>query len=357
MTNVSLLSRMLLLSSLFFLSLTSFAGEAKQAVFESTVPVEVNVVSFNDYAKPLRVSGLLENKSEQTLAFKVSGLVAKVYVDEGQLVKKGQRLAILNLEEIDAQVAKAQAVLANAERNLERFKSLQGRNALSVDQLQASETQVDVARSDLTVAKFNRRHAEIKAPANGRILKRSIDQNELAASGQAAFIFASKKQGWVLRTGVTDKDIVRLGMTDSAELKFDAYPNEVFKAQVSELAGRADNATQTFEIELRLEALEGKNQRNLLAGFVGHGRIYPSNKESLALLPLTSVLRTKAEQAEVFVLDADNKAHLRTVNIAFIEGGFMAVRDGVRQDERIVIQGAPYLSEGSGVSVHIAANR
>ncbi len=357
MTNVSLLSRMLLLSSLFFLSLTSFAEGASKVLAESTVPVEVAVVSFSDYAKPLRVSGLLENKSEQTLAFKVSGLVAKVYVDEGQLVKKGQRLAILNLEEIDAQVSKAQAVLANAERNLERFTSLQGRNALSVDQLQASETQVDVARSDLTVAKFNRRHAEIKAPANGRILKRSIDQNELVGSGQAAFIFASKKQGWVLRTGVTDKDIVRLGMTDSAELRFDAYPNEIFKAKVSELAGRADNATQTFEIELRLETLEGKNKRNLLAGFVGHGRIYPSHKESLALLPLTSVLRTKADQAEVFVLDADNKAHLRKVNIAFIEGGFMAVRDGVKQDDRIVIQGAPYLSEGSGVLVHIAANQ
>lgn len=356
MMNVSFMARTLLLCSSFFLSLSALA-EASNSKQGSSVPVQVTSVSFNEYAKPLRVSGLLENKSEQTLAFKVRGLVAKIYVDEGQLVKKGQRLAILNLEEIDAQVAKAQSVLASAERNLVRFTSLQGRNALSVDQLQAAETQVEVARSDLTVAKFNRRHAEIKAPANGRILKRTIEPNEIIGSGQAAFVFASKKQGWVLRTGVTDKDIVRLNMADIAELKFDAYPNDIFKAKVSELAGRADKSTQTFEIELRLDALEGKNKRNLLAGFVGHGRIYPSNKESLALLPLTSVLRTKADQAEVFVLGADNKAYLRTVDIAFIEGGFMAVRNGLAQDERIVIQGAPYLSDGSDVSIHIAANQ
>lgn len=356
MTNLTTLFSGLMLLFAVSAQANESSDQAGKAV--DTVPVEITQVDFKPYAKPLRVSGLLENKSEQTLAFKVGGLVRKVYVDEGQFVKKGQRLAVLDLEEIDAQVAKAKSVLANAERNLARFQSLQGQNALSVDQLQAAETQVDVARSDLTVAEFNRRHAEIKAPASGRVLKRSIEPNELLSAGQPAFVFASQKRGWVLRTGVTDKDIVRLQMADEAELKFDAYPNQIFKAQVSELAGRADAATQTFEIELRLAPLNNKERKqNLLAGFVGHGRVYPSNKESLAMLPLTSVLRTKADTAEVYVLDAEDKAHLRTVNIAFIEGGFMAIREGVQQDERIVVQGAPYLSEGRDVAIHVATNR
>jgi RND family efflux transporter MFP subunit len=353
MTNNLFNSLLLLLCGVLFSSIPVQAADPVSEV----IPVEVATVNFRDYAKPLRVSGLLENKSEQTLAFKVSGLVAKVYVDDGQFVKKGQRLAVLNLEEIEAQVAKAKSVLANAKRNLERFQSLQGQNALSIDQLQSAQTRMDVAQSDLTVAKFNRRHAEIKAPADGRILKRSIDPNEFLASGQPAFVFAAKKRGWVLRAGVTDKDIVRLRMEDSAELTFDAYPHQIFKAYVSELAGRADTATQTFEIELLLEPLEGKNARNLFAGFVGHGNVYPTHTESLALLPLTSILKTKADQAQVFVLDTKNKAHLRTVNIAFIEGGRVAVRDGVKESERIVVQGAPYLKEGRRVSVHIAANR
>jgi len=351
MTNLTTLFSGLMLLFAVSAQANESSDQAVKAV--DSVPVEITQVDFKPYAKPLRVSGLLENKSEQTLAFKVGGLVRKVYVDEGEFVKKGQRLAVLDLEEIDAQVAKAKSVLANAERNLARFQSLQGQNALSVDQLQAAETQVDVARSDLTVAQFNRRHAEIKAPASGRVLKRSIEPNELLSAGQPAFVFASQKRGWVLRTGVTDKDIVRLQMADEAELKFDAYPNQIFKAQVSELAGRADAATQTFEIELRL----ADTKKNLLAGFVGHGRVYPSNKESLAMLPLTSVLRTKADTAEVYVLDVEDKAHLRTVNIAFIEGGFMAIREGVQQDERIVVQGAPYLSEGRDVAIHVATNR
>ncbi len=106
--------------------------------------------------------GLLENKSEQSLGFKVSGLVSNVYVDEGQFVDKGQLLASLDLEEIDAEVSKAKSVLANAQRNLERFQSLQGQNALSLDQLQSAQTRVDVAQSDLPVALFNRRYAGVK---------------------------------------------------------------------------------------------------------------------------------------------------------------------------------------------------
>lgn len=332
----------LVMSMFLFTALPSHSEES------SSLPVEVIEVHFNEYAKAVRISGLLENKSEQSLGFKISGLVSKVYVDEGEFVKKGQLLAVLDLEEIDAEVSKAKSVLANAEHNLERFTSLQGQNALSMDQLQAAQTRMDVAKSDLTVAQFNRRYAVIKAPESGRILGRGVEPNEWVNAGQPIFVFAAKKTGWVLSTGITDKDIVRTRLGDKAELYFDAYPNQQFLASVSEVAGRADANTQTFKIELRLEA----TKENLLAGFVGHGRVYPAQKENLALLPLTALLRADGKQAEVYVLDEENKAHLRFIDVAFIEGNRMAIRDGLKEGERVVTQGAPYLSEGHLVVIH-----
>jgi RND family efflux transporter MFP subunit len=327
-------------------SLSVFADQM-QDQSKKSIPVEVVSAHYAEYAKAVRISGLLENKSEQSLGFKVPGLVRKVYVDEGQFVKKGQLLAVLDLEEIDAEVAKAKSVLANAQRNLERFQSLQGKNALSMDQLQSAQTRMDVANSDLTVAQFNRRHAVIKAPAAGRILNRALEPNELVKAGQPVFVFAAKKTGWVLRTGIIDKDIVRTQLGDKAELYFDAYPNQQFSATVSEVAARADSTTQTFEIELRL----GATTKNLLAGFVGHGRVYPAHKENLVLLPLTALLRANGKQAEVYILNADNQAHLRLIDVAFIEGSRMAIRAGISEGERIVIQGVPYLSEGRSVAV------
>lgn len=319
---------------------------------QQPIPVEVTVAHWQDYAKPVRISGVLENKSEQNLAFKVSGLVRQIKASEGEWVKKGQVLAALDLEEINAQVAKAQSVLDNAERNLERFKSLQGQNALSMDQLQTAETQVDVANSDLTVAKFNLRHAVIRAPAAGRVLKRYIENNEMVAPGTPAFVFAPKQSGWVMRAGVTDRDIVRLTLADSAEVSLDAYPGVIYKAQVNELAARAD-ASQTFRVELRIEE---EADAPLLAGFVGFAQITPTQTRQVMMLPAMAMVRASRTEAvrkagihsevEVFVVNDDNQAELRRLPLLSIEQGHLVIGAGLEEGARVVTTGAAFLSEG-----------
>ncbi|WP_430459965.1 efflux RND transporter periplasmic adaptor subunit [Thalassolituus sp. LLYu03] len=306
------------------------------------VPVETLPVVVQEYARPVRISGVLENKSEQNLAFKVGGLLRRVAVDEGQWVKAGQMLASLDLEEIDAQVAKAESVLSNAERNLERFRSLQGSDALSVEQLQRAETQVEVARSDLRVARFNQRHSVILAPADGRILKRFVEPNEMVANGKPAFLFASKQAGWVLRAGVTDRDIVRLSLNDTAAVSFDALPGQTFAAELSELAGRADQS-QTFEVELRLA---GNGSTPLLAGFVGHAVIIPAQAQPAALVPVAAMVRAAKGEAEVFVVGADGRAEKRSVRLLVLDEGNMVVTDGLSAGEQVIVSGAQFLTDG-----------
>ena len=336
---------------------------AGSALAQPALPVETVSVQWQEYARPLRISGVLENKSEQNLAFKINGLVRRVAVDEGQWVKAGQVLAALDLEEIDAQVAKAESVLANAERNLARFQSLQGLDALSVEQLQSAETQVDVARSDLTVARFNQRHAVIRAPADGRVLKRSVEANEMVSNGKPGFLFAARTSGWVLRAGVTDKDIVRLRLQDHAEVTFDAYPGEIFQAELSELAGRAD-ASQTFEIELRVSA---KPEQPLLAGFVGHAVIMPAQTRPAVLLPVGAMVRTYNKQpaaqsahqgaraeVEVFVVqnnDGEYQAQLRRLPLLALDHDQLVITGGLQDGEQVVVAGASYLSHGRVVTL------
>ncbi|MCD8520687.1 MAG: efflux RND transporter periplasmic adaptor subunit [Saccharospirillaceae bacterium] len=355
-------------SGLFLLSVLS-VFLALPVLSQPAVPVETVAAQWQDYARPLRISGVLENKSEQNLAFKINGLVGQVAADEGQWVKAGQVLAALNLEEIDAQVAKAESVLANAERNLARFQSLQGLDALSVEQLQSAETQVDVARSDLTVARFNQRHAVIRAPADGRVLKRSVEANEMVSNGKPVFLFAARTSGWVLRAGVTDKDIVRLRLQDRADVRFDAYPGEVFQAELSQLAGRAD-ASQTFEIELWVT---GKREQPLLAGFVGHAVITPARTRPAVLLPVGAMVRTYNQrnpdhstsdrsipeqgvrgEVEVFVVQntaTGAQAELRRLPLLALDHNQLVIAGGLQEGERVVVAGAPYLSHGRAVTV------
>lgn len=320
------------------------------------VPVSVMSASWQDYSRPIRISGILENKSEQNLAFKISGLIRHAHVSEGQWVKENQVLATLDLEEINAQVAKAESVLANAERNLERFLSLRTDNAVSDEQLQAVETQVEVARSDLRVAKFNQRHAVIRAPADGRILKKFIESNEMAAPGAPAYVFAPRKSGWVLRAGVTDKDIVRLSLNDKASVKFDAYEDAIFKARINELAARAD-ASHTFGVEL---LIEDESSSPLLAGFVGHAIIEPEHTRRVMLLPTAAMVQAHRgnevrqkgihSEVDIFVVNKSNQAQMRRVVVIALDNQ-LVVSSGLTAGELVVVQGAAYLSSGRAVTV------
>lgn len=322
---------------LCFLGLVPLLSKAQPAVV-----VEVQRFTEQTYVQPVVISGVLENKSEQTLAFKVGGLVNRVGVDEGSRVSQGQVLAALNLEEIDAQVAKAESVLANAERQLQRFRSLQGSNALSIDRLQQAETEVAVARSDLTVARFNQRHAVIRAPADGRVLKRYIEPNEMAAVGSPMFAFAAETDGWVLSAGVTDRDVVRLRLGDEAEVQFDALPGQSLQAEISEMAGRAD-ASHTFRVELRL--IDAPT--TLMAGLVGHASIHPSQQQQATALPLTAMVRGHHGEVDVFVVDGEQAKRL-TLALLNLSDEQMWVA-GLPADAEVIIRGAQYLSDGAAI--------
>src|SRR5690606_26067070 len=160
--------------------------------------------------------------------------------------------------------------------------------------LQTAETQADVARSDLTVARFNQRHAVIRAPADGRILKRVIENNEMVAPGTPAFLLAPRQSGWVLRGGVSDRDIVRLSLADQAAVQLDAVPGRALPARISGRAARRGQA-QTFGGEVRVR---DHGSQRLLAGFVGHARIAPVHPRPASLVPPAAMVRAfRSEQA------------------------------------------------------------
>lgn len=311
------------------------------------VAVEVQPVSWQQYAHPVRISGLLENGSEQNLAFKVGGLVHKVSIEEGQWVKQGQILAALDGEEIEAQVAKATAMMLESERHLERFKSLRGQEALSLEQMQRAETQLDVARSDLTIALFNQRHALIRAPADGRVLKRMLENNEMVSAGQPVFVFAPRNQGWIMRAGITDRDAVRLQLDDRAVVHMDAYPGQTFEASISEVAGRAD-ATQTFEVKLKLNE---SVRHPFLAGFVAHAVITPQKTQRVMRLPPSALVRADRGVAQVYVVNDQTQAEVRELVLFGWDGEHLLISSGLEEGEQVVVTGAQYLRPGKAVNL------
>ncbi|MCK5823732.1 MAG: efflux RND transporter periplasmic adaptor subunit, partial [Bacteroidales bacterium] len=249
--------------ALFFSACTEQVKEEEKNI--DKVKIRTTKVIEKEISIPVHCSGKLASKTESKLSFKTGGIISAIFVDEGRKVKKGQVLAKLNLSEIQAQVNQAKLGLNKAERDFKRANNLYIDSVATLEQLQNATTALDIAKSNVKIAEFNLQYSTIKAPLNGKILKRVAEENEIIGTGNPVFLFGSTENDWVVRVNITDKDIFSLNFKDKAEVKFDAYPDIIFTAIVTEIGNSADPYTGTYEVELTLKPTNTKFASGLIA--------------------------------------------------------------------------------------------
>jgi len=317
---------------------------------ETPTAVSTAPVTRQPLVDPVVGSGVLASKKETKLSFKTGGIVAALRADEGQDVRKGQVLAVLNLTEIDAQVAQARNGFEKARRDRDRVQRLFADSAATLEQMQNAITTHEVASATLTAARFNREHSVIVAPENGRILRRQVEEGELIAPGSSVFLFAGNGagNGWVVRTGIADRDMVRLKIGDKARMTFDAYPGASFPAVVTEIAGAADPVNGTFEVELKVTPTDKK----LVTGLVAKAEIFPSGSAEMLVVPIEALAEADGDRAFVYTLGEDGATvRKRAVRTAGIYGDVVAVREGLPEGTAVITRGTAYLTETSKVKV------
>ena len=323
------------------------AAPPPEAREKTLVAVRVGSVAFELVTRPVTATGTLGPKEEVPLSFKVGGVIAQLRVDEGQPVRAGDTLALLDLSEIDAAVVRARSAAEKAERDLTRVQRLYADSVATLEQAQDAETGRDVARAELEAATFNRRYAIIIAPASGVILKRTAEPGELVQPGMPVLTLGSHARGVVVRTGLADRDVVRVRVGDQAVVRFDALPDRAFQGTVTQVAGAADPMTGTYEVEVTVPPVS-----RLASGLVGEVEIRPAATQKVAVIPIASLLEADGSRATVFAVSADgHRAERRAVTIAFVAGDRVAVTSGLEGVTTVVTDGAAYLDDGATVRI------
>ncbi len=338
----------LLMLSIAIVGCARGRAAAPGARAEAPVAVRVAPVTLERVTQPVTATGTLGPKEEVPLSFKVGGVIAQMRVDEGQSVRAGDTLALLDLSEIDAAVIRARSAAEKAERDLTRAQRLYGDSVATLEQAQNAETGRDVARAELETATFNRRYAIIVASASGVILKRSAEPGELVQAGMPILKLGSHARGVVVRAGLADRDVVRVRLGDRAVVRFDAFPDRTFEGTVTELAGASDPMTGTYDVEVTVPLAASR----LASGLVGQVEIRPAATHTVALVPIESLLEADGSHATVFAASADGRrAERRSVTIAFLTGDRVAVTSGLEGVTTVVTDGAAYLDDGSTLRI------
>jgi membrane fusion protein, multidrug efflux system len=336
--------------ALFAASLAASCGRAPTPPPEPAVtlpvPVRTAPVERIRHAPALRTTGVLAGKEELRLSFKLGGIVDRVLVDEGATVRPGQVLATLKMPEVSAAVTQARRGLEKAERDLARVRELFAGKAATLEQLQNATTAVDLAAAGAAGATFNEDHASIRAPAAGKILRRLAEHDELVTAGAPVLILRAHGRGWVLRAGVSDRDVVRVSLGDRASLTFDALPDRSFTATVSEIAEGATPVTGSYELELRVDPAAAP----LRSGLIARAVIAPATTALRTFVPLEALQEGDGSRAIVFVPGADGtRAERRAVTIAYLDGGRAAIASGLDGVTAVVTDGAARLVAGAAI--------
>jgi multidrug efflux system membrane fusion protein len=342
---IKVLITLLIISSTLIIGCNTKADETESV---NRIPVKTAKVVFREFSLPIHTSGLLSSIREIRLSFKVGGIIDRLYTDEGEQVYKGQLLAELNQSEIYATMLQAQSGYDKAHRDLERVKILFTDSVATLEQLQDAETALKVAQANLEIARFNLKHAKIYAPSEGKILKRFVEANELIGPGNPVFLFGSSGEEWIIRVGLSDKDIIRVNINDSASVTFDVYPNTHFPAYVTEIAQSADLRTGTFELEINLKQHDYK----LISGFVATVDIFPRMKRKYHLIPVEALNEAQGNAGYVFAVQSPTDGVKKIpVQVDCIFEKNVVVTSGLEQVKHVITDGAAYLVDGSLVSV------
>jgi len=321
-------------------------AERPDASETAPTPVKTAPATARTTPLPIRTSGRLASQAEVRLAFKVGGIIERLRVDEGDRVEAGQRLARLDLSEIDAQVQEAKSALEKARRDLKRTRRLYRDSVATLEERQNAETAVETATARLQTARFNREHAVIEAPEAGRILRRHAEAGEQVGAGTPVLTLGATGRGWVVETGLPEADVVRVSLGDSATVTLDAHPDTPLDAEVTSISDAADPRTGTYEVELSVSGAEVP----LKSGFIGRVTLFPSGTRDYVTVPARALVSGDGRQGTVFTVDPDSQTvRRRSVEIARVLDSTIVLDEGLPAGMLVVTAGGQALTDGDSI--------
>lgn len=302
----------------------------------------------------IAVSGQFTTDDETLLSFKTGGIIQRILVKEGDAVKQGQLLAILNPIEINAQVQQAQLGFEKAQRDYKRVTNLYKDSVATLEQMQNAKTALDMADQQLKTTHFNRTHSQINATASGYVLRKLASEGQLVQPGTPVLETNGAQSGnWMLRVNISNKEWAAISLQDKASVEVEAVPGQTFNGFISRKSEGIQPQSGSFTADIKLT---GQKPTAIAFGMFGKAVITPKAVASNAsqgpwAIPYDALLEGDGNKGFVFITNDNKTAHKIPVTISGMEADKVIINDGLQQAAALIISGGAYLTEGSPITV------
>ena len=223
-------------------------------------------------------TGEFVSPTRSELAVKMPGRVAKMFVEEGSRVAKGQPVLQLetdylriNLQRAEADVARAKAVESDASRDLDRKKDLIAKDSIpraTFDRSQANYDQAVAARqsaeAQVSLLRQQLEDATLRSPINGVVAEKRTDVGQRLGDATVALVIVQTSP-LKLRFRVPERYLAVVNKGDAVKASVDPYPNVVFEGRVTTVGGVIDSASRSLIVETEFPNRDGKLKPGLFA--------------------------------------------------------------------------------------------
>jgi membrane fusion protein (multidrug efflux system) len=333
--------------------------------------VEVDNVKRANMAMKLTVVGNLIGAATVEAVPKVSGRLDAVYVQLGDRVSRGQKIAKIEDHELVEQIRQARASydvsaatirqreadLRLAQTNLERSRNLferqliprqtfddtDSRHQAAVAQLDLAKAQHAQAEARLDELKINLANTVMTSPVSGFVGRRLLDAGAWVTPN-SSFISVVDIGTVRLVANIVEKDLRKVTSGMVAEVGVDAFPGEKFEGRVQHIAPILDPATRTAQIEIQID----NPRHRLKPGMYASVDFATDHRPNTLVVPTRSVVDLNGNRG-VFVHADGDTARFKAVTVGIIDGELAEVQDGLQEGERIITTGAAALREGDRI--------
>lgn len=316
--------------------------KTEEAKFLVTSPIEKDTTIYKDYVCQIRAISHIELRSQER------GYLQNIYVDEGQIIRKGQLMFKIMPMLYEAEYGKAEAEANYAEIEYQNTKSLADSNIVSTKELALSKARLNRAKAELNMAKTHLGFTEIRAPFNGIMGRFNVRLGSLVDEGELLTTLSDNSKMWAYYNVPEAEylDIVAKKKSDSLlKVKLLMANNVVFNTQGVVETIEADFNNETGNIAFRATF---QNPKAILRHGETGSILMPIKLKNALIIPQKATFEI-LDKKYVFVIDQNNTVQTRLINVSSEMQHLYVISSGLKTSDKVLIEGLRKVKNGQKI--------